>query len=102
MTDIDPSTRCPRCNILWSEVPFDHVGNPTCPCKMQVVSRLYTSIEQVGTVFCIGDNTLGLYWRLTDKTCYRSVDNYLRRIKSLPWLPFDITKEQLELYETFS
>ena len=85
---IDPHTfdQCPQCQRSWGYNNF-------CSCGLQILGN--TMIRR--HVYDKGN----LFWRLDIGMCLYSTGEMNISIP-LPWLPYDITDDQLQLYLTFS
>lgn len=91
-------TNCPRCNARWQYSPSPKIF-PKCSCGMRVIQEANPQ-EYIGVVGI----TLGKYsveWECChDDYCFFTTDDCDEYVE-MPWLPLDITEEQLILFITF-
>jgi len=82
---------CPSCNNPWDK-------NLNCvPCNLHRSTSPFPGPNEYW-VFRAWSLFIYIYWN-ADETCqYQNGDKYV----TLPWLSFDITHEQIQLYLTFS
>lgn len=92
-------TNCVRCGIEWKPADCLDGGHHVCACGM-TVARM--GLDEKG-IFCvyIRFNDLFIYW-YKDFSCHVYVGETSEDHEDLPWIPFDITEEQLKIILTFS
>jgi hypothetical protein len=90
--NIQNMTHCPRCSADLTA--FLHYGMRDClACNLRIDYTAEFIVLELNKDICV-------YWDMQLEKCFVSPDdNWMRSI--YPWLPFDITIEQLAIVKTF-
>jgi len=92
-------TNCVRCGREWKLPKFDDGGKYACPCGMNIAS-VGLDEEVIYCIYYVFGN-LHVYW-YKDFSCHLYIGETSEDHGDLPWVPFDLTEEQLKIILTFS
>jgi len=91
-------TNCHRCGFSFTKSQISN-GSPylRCQCGMWI-NDIDLDTDTILTIY-LDLGQCGIFWT-NDGYCFVEFDE--TPSITLPWMPFDITEDQLEIYVTFS